>query len=373
VTDEYGEEWVNLDDSDGYAGELFGRLGMLWAEALLSTELLQEERETWADQLSYWQEEIEAYGIDTALKIAITAAIQGWDNQIPQYVGMTDEGEEVWDEEMSIEAEALASIKLRILERQGRFQEYLSLAKAESQTEAYLTMLVRLDRAQEAFEYGQTHLATAAEALTLARALCEHGERAQSLQIAEQGLTLEGRKAELAVWLRDQAEAMNKHDLARRAAEQAFCSQMSLEHYRSVEKLAGEQWDARKMALLEYARTTHTYEIQGKVDVFLHEGLIDDAIAAVEPYASHTIIGQVVNAAIKERPEWAIQACKKQAESIMNSGKAQYYDAAATWLAKAHQAYQVLNQNEEWQTYRDELLQLHGRKYKLVPLLKAIN
>jgi len=208
--------------------------------------------------------------------------------------------------------------------------------------------------------------------LTVASALCEHGEREQSLRLAEHGLTLEGRKAELAVWLRNQAEAMGQHDLALSAAEQAFHAQISLENYLHAAKLAGEQWETRKTALLEYARTTQSYETQGKIDVFLHEGLIDDAIAALGSYASHTIIAQVVDVAIKERPEWAIQASKKQAESIMDGGKAQYYDAAATWLSKAHKAYQTLNRNDEWQAYLNGLLQLHGRKYKLVPLLKGI-
>ena len=114
------------------------------------------------------------------------------------------------------------------------------------------------------------------------------------------------------------------------------------------------------------------YETQGKIDVFLHEDLIDDAIAALGSYAGHTSIAQVVDVAIKERPEWAIQASKKQAESIMDAGKAQYYDAAANWLSKAHRAYQTLNRNDEWEAYLNGLLQLHGRKYKLVPLLKEM-
>jgi uncharacterized Zn finger protein len=373
VTDEYTDEWINLDDSDGYAGELFRDLGKLWAEVLLSTELSRKEREAWAEKLTYWQEEIEEYGIDDAFDIAVTAALLGWDSRPLQEVlqgHITAQG--AWEGEPPYCADDLTQIRLTILERQGRLQAYLYLAKAEGQTEAYLTMLVRLDRAQEAFEYGRKYLATPAEALTLARVLCEHGEHEQSVQIAQQGLALEGRRAELAVWLRDQAEAMGKQDLALSAAEQAFRAQINLENYRYAAKLAGEQWSARKTALLDYARTAQTYETQGKVDVFLHEGLIDDAIAVVEGYASHTIVEQVVDAALKERPEWVIQACKKQAESIMNGGKAQYYDAAARWLSKARQAYQIMSCNEEWQSYLVELLQLHGRKYKLVPLLKAI-
>ncbi|HLG60300.1 MAG TPA: hypothetical protein VKY19_00075 [Ktedonosporobacter sp.] len=372
VTDEYVDEWVNLDDSDGYAGELFRDLGKLWAEVLLSTDLSQDEREGWADMLTAWQREIGEYGVDDAFDLAIAAALSGWGDRLSRQIGITDEGEPVWDEDSFVDEEELAKIKLRILERQGRFHEYLALARAEGQTEAYLTMLVRLDRAQEAVAYGRTHLATPAEALALARALCEHGEREESLQIAEQGLALEGRKADLAIWLRDQAEVMGRQELALNAAEQAFRSQISLEHYRHAAKLAGEQWNTRKTVLLEYARTVQGYETQGKVDVFLHEGLIDDAIQAVEPYASHTIISQVVDVAIKERPEWTIQACKKQAEWIMDGGKSQYYQAAANWLTKARQAYRVLDRDEEWQSYFNELLKIHGRKYTLVPLLKAI-
>lgn len=373
VTEEYIDEWENLDDSDGYAGELFSQLGQLWAEVLLSTELSKKERKAWAEELTTWQGEVDDYGIDEAFDIAATAALQGWDYLPLQRVlqgNITEQG--AWDGEKPGYADALAHIRLTILERQERFQEYLSLAQAEGQTEAYLTMLIRLGRAQEAFDHGLTQLTTPGAALTVARALCEHGEREQSVRLAEHGLTLEGRKVELAVWLRDQAEAMGQHNLALRAAEQAFFAHISLENYRHVARLAGDLWDTRKTALLEYTRTTQSYETQGKIDVFLHEGLIDDAIAALGSYASHTIVAQVVDVAIKERPEWAIQASKKQAETIMDGGKAQYYDAAANWLSKAHQAYQTLDRNDEWQAYVNGLLQLHGRKYKLVPLLKGI-
>ena len=107
--------------------------------------------------------------------------------------------------------------------------------------------------------------------------------------------------------------------------------------------------------------------------MFLHEGLLDDAIAAVEPQASHTLVEQVVDAALTARPEWAIQACREQAEPIMDGGKAQYYHAAANWLAKARTAYRALGQGKEWQAYLNELLTLHARKYKLIPMLKALH
>jgi len=78
VTEEYIDEWENLDDSDGYAGDLFSQLGQLWAEVLLSARTLSEERKAWANELNTWQGEVDDYGIDEAFDIAATAALQGW-------------------------------------------------------------------------------------------------------------------------------------------------------------------------------------------------------------------------------------------------------------------------------------------------------
>ncbi len=108
--------------------------------------------------------------------------------------------------------------------------------------------------------------------------------------------------------------------------------------------------------------------------MFLHERLIDDAMAALDTYASHTLVEQVVDAALQSQSylEWVIQACRKQAEYIMDRGKADLYSSAANWLAKARKAYYMQGSESEWQAYLDELLSQHGRKYKLVPMLKAL-
>jgi hypothetical protein len=95
-------------------------------------------------------------------------------------------------------------------------------------------MLVRLGRVEEAFSYGRQYLATTDEALALAKALYEHGEVEQSLQIAEHGLSLEGRKASLAKWLRDQAWSMGEKTRALPAAEVAFRDEINLENYQQV-------------------------------------------------------------------------------------------------------------------------------------------
>ena len=88
---------------------------------------------------------------------------------------------------------------------------------------------------------------------------------------------------------------------------------------------------------------------ESAIDVFLHEGLVDDAIAAVESgHQGHVIVGRVVAAAMKERPEWAMNACFHQADRIIEPGSAQYYSAAAEWLGRARPNYSTtgLGSNE---------------------------
>src|SRR3712207_8883120 len=59
---------------------------------------------------------------------------------------------------------------------------------------------------------------------------------------------------------------------------------------------------------------------------------IDDAIAVVEKSANYDLLQRVMDAAIGHRPDWVIEAAKKQAERIMDAGQAQSYDYAVNWL-----------------------------------------
>src|SRR5260370_29580222 len=102
-------------------------------------------------------------------------------------------------------------------------------------------MLVRLDRTQEAADYGRKHLRTAQEALSLARTLYDHGQRELGLQIAEHGLTLERPIVLLAHWLRDTAATMRKMTLALSTAQLLFLDQLNLANYLRPGELAGVQ------------------------------------------------------------------------------------------------------------------------------------
>jgi uncharacterized Zn finger protein len=372
ITDEYVEGWLCLDDSDGYAGEFFGELGKVWTEACLVADLSPTEREQWVQKLARWQREIGPYGLEGVFEVAQAALKQGWDYPPLQRVfqgEITRRG--AWEGEAPWYADELAIARLKVLERQGRYQEYLCLAEAEGQMEPYIIMLARLGRVQKAVDEGLQVLYTPDQFLSLAKVLREQGELATALRVAEHGLTLDGSKGPLAAWLCDLADGMGEPERALEAATVAFRATPSMSAYLRVRELASENWPELREGLLAHLRQASYFHSQAQVDIFLHEGLLDDAITAVEKGASYDLLERVMDAAIEHRPDWVIQAARRQAERIMDAGQSKYYHHAVGWLEKARAAYRAAGRETDWQAYLGEIRTRHGRKYKLMGMLEA--
>jgi len=372
ITDEYVNSWYFLDDSDGYAGDFFMDLSKAWAEAVLTAELTEDERREWKRKLERWQAEAGDYGID-AFYVAIEALEQGWDYEPLQRVLQGDRG--AWEgEEAPWYADELADARLNVLERQERYDAYLNLAQAKGQITRYVTMLVQLDRAQEAVEFGLRQLCTMDQALALAQALRGHDHVEEALRIAEHGLTLQGQghKARLASWLRDVAAGAGRENLALDAAITAFRASPNLDAYQQVKELAGSQWPQLREKLLDFLREQPPTGFSAGIDIFLQEELIDDAIAALGQRGFYKTVARVAEAAIESRPDWVISASKRQAEQIMDAGKSKAYHHAVEWLARAKAAYKAAGREEDWRSYLNHLLDKHSRKYKLVPMLKDL-
>ena len=124
--------------------------------------------------------------------------------------------------------------------------------------------------------------------------------------------------------------------------------------------------------MLERLRQMKPGYSEAQVEIFLHEGLIDDAIAALGSYSGYALLGEVVDAAISTHPDWVIRSCRQQAEDIMDAGKANAYYHAANWLKRARAAYLAAGREAEWREYLSDLLDKHRRKRKLIPMLEAL-
>ncbi|HET9223717.1 MAG TPA: SWIM zinc finger family protein [Roseiflexaceae bacterium] len=396
ITDEflngYGEFYDDYEEMygeyEGAASDVFAELADAWAEAILSPDLSADERRTWAKRLTGWRDEAADVGEEESFAMAVTAAEQGWDYPPLQRVLAGEIGVQgAWEGESPDYADELALVRLRILERQGRQQEYLYLAEAEGQLDRYVVMLAKIGRTEEAVEEGLKYLATPQEALETAKVLSERGDPEAALRIAEHGLALtapeepfpgyhlnsEHNKAPLAEWATDLAAGMGESERAERAAEIAFRASPSLKAYGRAVELAGERSDAVKAVLLKHLRQASVYGGDAKIDIFLHENRIDDAIAVVshrDYYGSG--LARVMDAALATRPDWVIKKASAEAEEIIDAGKAQYYDAAVDWLRRVRDAYRSAGRTDEWRKYVQSLRTEHGRKHKLMGLMERL-
>ncbi len=370
LTEEYVSGWYTVDDSNGELGDFFQDLGAVWAEALLTVPLTRNQRQAWAEKLTAWAGEVDQYGIEDAFDMPQTAALQGWDDPYLRQVLNGEVGRRaVREGERSYYFNDLAQVRLAVLERQGRTQEYLYLAEAEGDTESYTTMLVKLGRVAEAVDHGLDHLDDTGDALTLARQLWDASETEPALRVARHGLTLEGWKSGLARWLRQAADDAGQPGQALSAAITAFRESLELADYGEVKARAGSQWPQIKDSLLE--RLAESPRGSQKIKVYLHENMVAEAVQAVDEdtYVGHELLADVVDAAGELYADWCIGHCRREADSIMDAGKSKYYSSALRWLSKARSIYLACGREAEWQDYQKQLVDKHRRKYSLAPHL----
>ncbi|MFW9262531.1 SWIM zinc finger family protein [Nostoc sp. CALU 546] len=370
ITSTCVENWDDVAEYGAENDELVEELNHAWCEAILSTELTPEEKVDIQINLEAWQDD---WNVDFGL--VMEALRQGWDYPPLLEVlqgNITERG--AWEEDVPDYADDLALIRLKILERQQRSQEYLYLAEAEGQTQQYLTMLGRLGRVEEAIDAAQTQMISMEEAFALAKTLSVQGALQQALDIAQSGLNLPGNSQyELGIWTSDLALELGNSEAALLAIKAAFQVKPSFVDYQKMAELAGENWESVKTDLLRIIRTDSSWGTESaKVDIFLHEGLIDDAIAIASELSSYDseLIHRVMDAAISHNPGWVIANARRRAEKIMDAGKAEYYYYAVEWLKKARNAYLKSGKKADWLSYRDNLMQTHARKRKLMGMFK---
>jgi uncharacterized Zn finger protein len=375
------EDWHFVEDYGVESYETVAFLDRAWAEAILTAELPPAQQQRLQSSLEAWQDQL-----DGEFVMSLTALQQGWDTPLLVQVlqgTITEQG--IWPGEVPKFADELAQIRLQILWQQERYEEYLYLAEAEGQTEQYLTMLVRAGRIEEAVAIAKTEMTTMVEANALAQTLREQGAIALALEIAQLGLALPNPTAappnyqhlnlnyDLAVWTSDLAEGLANPQAALDTRILAFQAKPTLNDYLKAAELAGTEWPPLRKKLLQTLRDRTAWGLEtAKVDIFLHEGLIDNAITTVTDlsYYAAPLIHRVMDAAMATHPDWVISNARKRAEEIIDRGLAKAYHHAANWLRKVHDAYYQAGRQTEWQTYRQQIMTIHSRKRNLMAILE---
>ncbi|MBS1248201.1 MAG: hypothetical protein H6R48_990 [Proteobacteria bacterium] len=399
ITDEFGKHWEMLEQTGDETSVFFDGTASLWIEALLDPSLSVEEREHWAGRLADWVEDFDESAAEH-LENLQTVVEQGWDDpSLCAILSGEDPPGGLWgaDPPPYHWRVQVDQARLRILERTGQNEVYLHLARAEKQYDLYALHLLKLGRVEEAVRAGLEQPLSDDGALELAKALYARGEIEPAFQVAEHGLQRldvtapkdavfsrvaeemdefglydSHAQSELAAWLRDRAAEHGQTERARAAGIIAFRIAPGLAAYQRVKALAGGGWPDLRKELLDFLRREARISNETKIEIFLYEDLVDDAIQATERYTSSQTLARVMDAAVNRQPQWVIAQARRQAEPIMDGAKSAYYEDAAMWLRKAKQAYEALGQKVEWRNYLDVLRDKHQRKYKLMPLLKML-
>ena len=369
MTETCVDEWDEISDYGGDSFPIVESLNAAWTEAILSAELTPPEAVDLQVMLAEWQD-----AMDADFSMSLAALQQGWDDPELQ---RALQGNGYADPERfnTPFAQDLALVRLQILDRQGRQQEYLNLARTEGLMLQYLTRLAEIGNIEEAMTAAR-RMTTAEESFALAKTLRERNHLSEALAIAQAGLPLPGNcRYALASWTSELAEGLGNQATALEASILTFKLRPSFSDYQRVAHLAAHQWDDIKPQLLKTLRQSQEWETkEAKVDIFLHEGLLDDAIQAVQSdnYYRSELVHRVMQAVVSTHPDWVIKEARKRVEPIMEQGKADRYQEAVQWLQKVKAAYVQSGQQAVWTAYFNQLQSSHARKRKLMDLFNQL-
>jgi uncharacterized Zn finger protein len=372
----------NIDDSNGELGGFVGDLGTPLAEAILSMDLSRVERDRLVRRLEKLIDYAGDYGMEGNLDIAVQAAKYGWDDAPKDKASLRGEGSNFYVEDESDEDDEyefrelgfpvgsgfndLTEVKLNVLDRQGRTEEYLVLCKQEGRHLRYTLKLCDLKQVAEAVKYSKKHLSIAEETLEVARRLRESRLVTEAIEIGEHGLKLKGSKASLGEWLGPVEEAQGRTKQALTAWSAAFGEDPTLDIYKTIKRLAGTSWGRLRPEVMAKLRKSHDKQVLA--EVYLLEEEWDDAIKVADGRdVWYTIAEIVADGVIQHRPEWVVQISLKHAERLMSEVKSKNYPIAAAWLKRAKKAYTLLGKSDEWKKYLKETKE----KYKRRPALQS--
>jgi uncharacterized Zn finger protein len=163
-------------------------------------------------------------------------------------------------------------------------------------------------------------------------------------------------------WLKRRAHARRDRAAVRELAESIFHEQPSFERYKELRQLAGKSggWDALRTKLLERLEKSDRADL---IRVYLDEGLLDEAIAAVQakvksrsPYDYGASYGygmrlEVAKAAEAKRPRAALELYRDHAERLIEARGRENYKVACRYLKKVKALHETLGESKEWDYY----------------------
>ena len=382
--DEVDGSELNEYSNIGFSDEgLFLDFDTRFAEAVLGSILSEGERKRLLREVLAWHDRIANDWTSPDLNMTARALAEGLQNR-------DAEAEELLSEVAGLELYGgnYAQIRLRVLRATGQDDEALAFAKATEQGATYLAVLLDQGELESVMGEYKDHIENEQGALSVAERLAAD-HPAEALEIArydlargaraapEDGYRPTGERLALATFTKALALRLAQHEAALESSLIEFRLEPSLERYRALRDLVGEvkggDWEIARTEVLAGLRQASYPNHHAAADIFLAEALPDDAVAVAATFPGDGgLLRKVMTAVMNTHAQWVVDAAREQAEPIMDEGRSDKYDRAATWLGYVKQAYGASGRDAQWQAYIAEVRETHGRKYKLMRELKSL-
>ena len=353
LLEELTEDYDSDMDYNGDLACIIQDIGMPLAEAILSVELDASVRDELDQAMQDVFDSLDDSIEEFELEVILAALEHGWDD-LPD----EDTEWETYDEEYWMVLNQLKQACLNVLLRQGDDDAFLRLAE-KSDAKRYTLKLIELGRMDEAVKASE-RLENTSDAFAVAQKLRDVGRLSDAITLAEKGLEMGGYYlSQLALWLAPLEESQGRTDMALQAYRTAYNESPSIEVYRQIKRLSGENWLKLQPTLLQ--KVTNNNAVL--VDIHLDEKDWDAAIKVAEQNRwSFQLLEKVADAVIPHRPDWVIRVSLKQSDDLIVQTQSKLYPIAARWLERAKRAYHQKGQETEWQAYIDNLRATYARR-----------
>ncbi|BCW95874.1 MAG: SWIM zinc finger family protein [Fimbriimonadales bacterium] len=278
-------------------------------------------------------------------------------------------------------AHNLVEVRLRLLERQGRVDDYLELARASQMHHCYAIMCALQGEVERAAGVAQKQFKDTWSWFSFARALDALGHTATAVELTHPALRkLTSRRrsdahelermsrAALAEWLAGRAESLGNYTVALEAIQIAVRENPTLRGYQMLQRLAGDQWAQMRRKILQQI------PLRGKAsevaEIYIYEGLYETALEILDQ--QHALTPPYAMRLVEHAPEATRQACLHEAQAIIRAKQSNLYPLAAEWLAVVKKSYQVQGDLEAWNALIQQLMTENRRKPALMPLLERL-
>lgn len=355
MLEELTEDYDSDMDYNGNLACVIQDIGMPLAEAILSVEMDANEHAKLKKEMQAVYENLDETIEASEFEVILAALEHGWDELPDEETEWEEEG---YEEEYWMTLDQLEQARLNVLARQGDDDAFLRLAE-KSDAKRYALKLIDIGRMDEAVKASE-NLKSTGDIFTVAQKLCEAGRLEDAMVLAERGLELGGHNThQLALWLAPLEESQGRMDMALLAYRTAYDASPSIDVYRKIKFLSGENWPNIRPAFIQ--KVTNNYAVL--VDIHLDEKDWDAAIKVAELYTwSFNLLEKVAEAVTPHRPDWVIQVSLKQANQLIVQTQSKLYPIAARWLERAKKAYHQKGQGAEWQAYIDNLRTTYARR-----------